>query len=134
MLRRICAPLLKLCVRQESAELELQKERQKFGDAQTVGELRALVATLRKEAQASKGQAGRQKSLLEEIESVRSQAREGMAAAEVISCQKTPTSSCFFMFLWQPCNWWHVIWNMKQYLTRQRPEDHLLNGCLPSLS
>lgn len=65
--------------------MELQRERHKFGHAQTVQELQSMIATLEREAENNRRSASKRQSLAAEVDATRAELRTSVTKLEVKS-------------------------------------------------
>ena len=75
---------------QEAAELNLQKEKEKAGNGQTVRELQSMTEVLEKEVQTMRGNASKRQGLLADVEAARKSTRAALAKLEVGGLHCTP--------------------------------------------
>ena len=80
---RGCAATCALLWPQEAAELNLQKEKEKAGNGQTVRELQSMTEVLEKEVQTMRGNASKRQGLLADVEAARKSSRAALAKLEV---------------------------------------------------
>ena len=68
---------------QESAELDLERERHKMGHSHTVQELQSMIAVLEREAENNRGSALKRQALLSDVEAAKTELRSIIARFEV---------------------------------------------------
>lgn len=74
---------LRISCTQETAELELERERHKMGYAQTVQELQSMIAALEREAENNRGSSSKRQALLSDTETAKADLRAAVAKLEV---------------------------------------------------
>lgn len=68
---------------QETAELDLDRERQRRGHPVTVQELQSMIAVFEREAEANRGSNSKRTALLAEMEAAKGDLRAALAKLEV---------------------------------------------------